>query len=86
MVDASGAAHRLCAGVEEAGPEAAGRLNTLTALSSEERLTLEAAAGAMSDDVGTLVRRLLREWDHLSAVERTAALLALAEALGASSP
>ncbi|MHB1446205.1 MAG: hypothetical protein ACYCTI_00415 [Acidimicrobiales bacterium] len=40
----------------------------------------------MSDDVGTLVRRLLREWDHLSAVERTAALLALAEALGASSP
>ena len=82
MVDASGAAQRLCEGVQAAGPTVIGRLTAVTALSSEERLILEEATEAMSDDVADLTRRLLREWDRLSAVERTAALLALAEALG----
>lgn len=57
-------------------------LDDLSALSTDERARLARALAYGGDEcITSLARRLLDEWDNLTAVARTAGLVVLASAL-----
>ena len=71
----------LTAAVESLPPDALSRLVATSDLSADERRLLGAAVVALPLPVADVAHRLLEAWDELGPVERTAGLLALAEAL-----
>jgi hypothetical protein len=60
------------------------RLMRGSSLDAEETDSLSEGVGMLAEPLSTLCRRLLNEWDHVSAETRVAALLVLANALAAS--
>lgn len=74
-------AQRLIAAVAALPADSFDRLVAASSLADDERHIITAAFADASQPVAELAGRLLATWDVLGPVERTAGLLALAEAL-----